>query len=585
MKRKLQGIAAQAVDRPLTPFEFGTSWSRPTAVVSLLGPAALELTDYAASFAARREWGEKFSAQFVQDRMVPIVLALHDSDIEGADRLVAVMFETMEAFDAEQTVYVPVSGVRIAVPEFPLGEIILRSADDGLLEELRARLADMRTKPPEGSATYEDDRPNDTASKLAGKTAAVFRVVAEPIRAAERAEQATRRALGVLTFCHAALALSHPAGDAVAGLDSEVPALLPWVGMVSNAGFYESIRAHPSSWPIEITEQRVRQMDYFGLSELSWLLATADGDRSEMERALLRAVDWFAQSQAQATPANRLLNLITCLETLVGPTKNAEASIVQAISERTALILLDNYEQRRKLKQAIAGWYDARSGITHGDEDIVSELTAKQVRPYVVELVRFLLAHRHDLRDRAALSAWFERSRLGGRMASTGTKPTIAELREQRGWSQVDLADRAEKEPRMIDHWERNGPDIVALRLLADVFSVAPEAIALAPHNRLLTVRGHRILLAARQDSGDEWTARVGGWSFGDGEPLPRPDDDAEDPNGDPLEGWMSWQTTAGIEGDAFDALADRIISAMTAAFAMAAPPARGKRSLPARST
>jgi hypothetical protein len=325
----------------------------------------------------------------------------------------------------------------------------------------------------------------------------VYRIVAEPIRAAERAEDATRRALGVLTFCHAALYLSHPAGDAVAGLDGEVPTLRPWVGMISEDGFHESIKVHPFSWPIEITERRMRQMDHIGLSELSRLLAKPDDERSEMERSLLRAVHWFAESQAQATPANRLLNLITCLETLLGPPRNTEVSITQTIAERTALILLKDCESRRKLKQSIAGWYDTRSGLTHGDADIVSELTAKAIRPYVVELVRFLLAHRHDLQDKQALSRWFERSRLGGRLASTGTTRTITELREECGWSQVELADRAKKEPRNIDWWERTGSDIEALRLLSNLFGVAPEAIALAPHNRLINVRGRRILLTA----------------------------------------------------------------------------------------
>lgn len=569
MKRKLQAIAAQAENRRMSLLDFGgMSWLRPAGDVTLPGPAALELREYAPSIVEKYGWGDKFSAQFVLNRIVPIVLAMHDGDEEGADRLLAEMIETIESFDTEQTVYLPVSGVRVEVPEFRIGEVVLRDADAGLLDELRARLAAMRTTPPAGQEPDEAGRPDDTASKLAGKAVSVYRVVAEPIRAAERAEDATRRALGMLTFCHAALYLSHEAGDAVVGLDGEIPTLRPWVGMLSNDGFHESISVHPFSWPIEITERHVRQMDYFGLSELSRLLAKPSAELSEMEQALLRAVDWFAQSQAQATPANRLLNLITCLETLVGPKDGV--AITRTVAERTALILLGDYEKRRKLKQAIAAWYDTRSGLTHGDADIVSELTAKAVRPYVIELVRFLLARRHDLPDKNALEAWFDRSRLGGRIPSTGTTRTIAELREERGWSQVELADRAKKEPRTIDWWERTGPDIEALRLLSDLFGMAPETITLAPHNRLINVRGRRILLTARQGVGDIWTAKWGGHYVVDDDLLPQPNLDAEEPDDDPLGGWTGWRSTGGTEREALDALEGRISSAMAAAYAKA---------------
>ena len=137
MKRKVQVIAAQAVGRELTPFEYGMSWLRPGGTVTLPGSTALAFTELAESFAAKPAWSGKFSSQFVRDQMVPIILAFYDGDETLAGERLATTIETMETYDIEQTVYLPVSGVLVDIPEIAIGQIVLRAADHGLFQRDR----------------------------------------------------------------------------------------------------------------------------------------------------------------------------------------------------------------------------------------------------------------------------------------------------------------------------------------------------------------------------------------------------------------------------------------------------------------
>jgi transcriptional regulator with XRE-family HTH domain len=59
---------------------------------------------------------------------------------------------------------------------------------------------------------------------------------------------------------------------------------------------------------------------------------------------------------------------------------------------------------------------------------------------------------------------------------------TVRELREERGWSQFQLAIEAGVTPGTISNWERglSEPKVSQLRKLAEVFNVSMDVIAIA---------------------------------------------------------------------------------------------------------
>ena len=62
-------------------------------------------------------------------------------------------------------------------------------------------------------------------------------------------------------------------------------------------------------------------------------------------------------------------------------------------------------------------------------------------------------------------------------------KKTIRQLRQARGWSQLDLALEVEVSQRTVSRWERGElvPQPHNLQRLAEVFGVSVEAIAFGP--------------------------------------------------------------------------------------------------------
>ncbi len=58
---------------------------------------------------------------------------------------------------------------------------------------------------------------------------------------------------------------------------------------------------------------------------------------------------------------------------------------------------------------------------------------------------------------------------------------TIRQLREERGWSQAQLAELVGVSLKTVDHWERGllQPDDAQLRVLGEVFHLSSELIVL----------------------------------------------------------------------------------------------------------
>ncbi len=63
---------------------------------------------------------------------------------------------------------------------------------------------------------------------------------------------------------------------------------------------------------------------------------------------------------------------------------------------------------------------------------------------------------------------------------------TIRQLREERGWTQLQLANKLEVTPSTVYKWEagRNEPKVSQLRALARVFGVSSDSIQLAEESK-----------------------------------------------------------------------------------------------------
>ncbi len=99
-----------------------------------------------------------------------------------------------------------------------------------------------------------------------------------------------------------------------------------------------------------------------------------------------------------------------------------------------------------------------------------------------------------------------------------GRSRTLRELREARGWSRLQLADQAGVTPQVIHQLEHGGVQdaFPAFRRVVDVLGVELDRVALGPHERLVTLRDHPVLLVARYRGTGCWVARPAWWEVGD---------------------------------------------------------------------
>lgn len=351
-----------------------------------------------------------------------------------------------------------------------------------------------------------------------------------------------------------------------------MPTAGPWIGVVASDVFHHSLRAAPTSWPIEITLLGIEQFERVGAFALLDLLVRPEDGLTDLERALLRAVHWFAASQTQVELENRLLNLTTALEALVGPEDGTQ--IAATVAGRTALIVARG-EHRDGVRRFVRELYRARSGVSHGGAKRVAEADVKELRRVAAELIATLIRRKGRVRTKEELLGWLDR--LGGAedpvepSAPVGTPKTLREWREERGWSQGELAVRVGRtsvDAEAVDRWERGRPppDAIDLRFLANALGVRPEEIALPLWQRWVVVRGHRFHLAAHKEEPGRWVAREVGWDWADAVEWPLRAVDPEHPDIASPSIIESWRANGITAGRALAALADRIVVAMEGA-------------------
>lgn len=534
--------------------------------------AARQFLALAGRLARQRHWSDRVSETYLGQRLVPILTTARGGVPEHVETSIDDLINEVENYAVERTAYVPLKGVVLSLNELELGRVVLRVVDDQELDRIRQELK-IAHATATGNAESRDEVDHlliEASKNLGGKVCALYSSVAEPTRVREQAEVESRRVLEVLVFGNAALYPFHPRSDAVAGLEGEVPPVGPWIGIVGADGFNFSIQMAPTSWPIEITLSEVEAFDKVGVFALADLLTRPEESLTDLEDALLRAVHWFAASQTQVELENRLLNLMTSLEVVVGPDDNSP--IASAVSERTALIVARTDTYRDEIRKFVRGLYRARSGVSHGGRKVVAEEDVKELRRVAAELIMTLIRHGDRIRTKEELRPWLEQlaaSRDQVRpMPPPGAPKTLREWREERNWSQDELASRTGSawiDAAMINSWERfsPAPDAADMRRLANALGIRPEEIALRRRKDWVVVRDHRFHLTVHREEPGRWIARIAGWDFAEAEEWPVRAVDPDYPDIDSPYVMTLWSATAVTAERAIKSLADRIVAGM----------------------
>ncbi|MEH2463175.1 hypothetical protein [Nostoc sp.] len=132
---------------------------------------------------------------------------------------------------------------------------------------------------------------------------------------------------------------------------------------------------------------------------------------SDFEKAVIRAVHWFSLAEKQAGNENKLLALITCLETFL--TSEYGNPIRNTVAEGSAIILEDTLENRKYIKQRINEFYKKRSSISHGGgSKNILDSDIKELKKLVQLFIQAMIRRKNEFQARKDVLEWIDDQKL-----------------------------------------------------------------------------------------------------------------------------------------------------------------------------
>ena len=282
------------------------------------------------------DWDQKFSQKFIENKIESLICKSYDISPDGREESVRQMLKELESYKIEQEVILPVFGLLLNSEIYDLGNVSFKRVTDQSYSEIieRVNFAIDSTKNTAEEKNYLKDLLNsqlDLAFKVG--TLASIKLIAEPLRAVERAQEECGRSLDLLRF--ATPYVQENSNEIGFGLIGDIFAGKGLSLSFSEDGSLKTSQSNIGSWiPFEFNDKIHQKLEKIGIMTLSSLIKK--NRISDFEKRILSAVFWCAKAQLQTFPEFRLLCLITSLESVLNP--RGDRPIRMGIAEGCALL-------------------------------------------------------------------------------------------------------------------------------------------------------------------------------------------------------------------------------------------------------
>jgi hypothetical protein len=281
-------------------------------------------------------WNDKFSEEHLKSLIAEMLIEAHKAKLrEWPVPKLDALIDAYDSFHEANTVYVPLEGLRLELEPLEFGPVLLRTVDRAvIMAEMRQDARDALTR---SGLQWPTDIPD---------VCGVYTIVAEPRRAAERAVEETRRVLDLLRYCLSSVC---PEWSQVrVGFKGELRGWAERWFAVSRVQGSFSANQQPQQPKPELTlnQDTLQELQSIGAMTVARILKKKADETTPFEQIVVRAIHWFAMSQADQEPENQVLNLITCLETFF--TANNQDPIVNTVAEGVAFTLASMLDWARR---------------------------------------------------------------------------------------------------------------------------------------------------------------------------------------------------------------------------------------------
>jgi hypothetical protein len=388
----------------------------PEASFTLIDDVADQYDDLVRELLRHADWEEKFSEQYIDQALRNLfgaVLGDNQSSADLSERAsqgLNALEARLEGYSQKHSCYVPLVGLQLSAGDIALGQVVLKELSREVVDRLTSTVDSiiLSTKGPEEQKQPLISMHEAMLRSLEGTICAEFRAIAEPNKARERAEVEVRRVLDLLRF--AIPAMYTPEWKVAVGFSGEIYPASRITPTLSDTAFNLNVVNVGPHTSMELSEANMKVMQEIGVLEVSEILRKPFRHLSDFEDTLLRGMHWFADAETQPELENRLLSLITCLETFLTP--RDRSPIRTAVAEGVAMIATEGVESRRKVKKFVLRVYDQRSAVSHGGRTAILQADLGQLRDITHSLIQILIRRNNEFSTRDDLADWLEQQRL-----------------------------------------------------------------------------------------------------------------------------------------------------------------------------
>ena len=361
--------------------------------------------------AKNQKYQKKFSEVFINKKIQSVFSHLIKTsfDERNIDDELRKLFDYFDNYNTSYRVLVPLANLQIEDEKYEAGVVTLYKGTvqkiDKILEDIRSVVLTTENS-EDGKLNTIESQSSMIINTFSNRVFSEYIVCAEPTRAKERAIEETRRVIDVLRFSIAAL--YDEAYKVNIAINGEIIQNVRHVSMISTDKKHFSFGTDSvgAFLHYEINNKTIKILKDIGVNKLFNILKKEFESLTEFEKTIFRTIHWYASHTIQDEIENKLLNLITSLETLLTPRDGNP--IGNAIAEGAAIIYTEGIENRRKIKKRIQVLYRTRSAVSHGGKKSVTEQDIFDLKFIIRNIISILIEKLSEINTQRDLLNWIE---------------------------------------------------------------------------------------------------------------------------------------------------------------------------------
>lgn len=361
------------------------------------------------------ELKKNFSSDYVRDFIDDVI---SDTLKEGIEKVKhdPLIIDTFDEVFHEVTVYIPLSGIKMAEEELKIGKIIIKRMNKNLINKISSNFELLLIHNPYFNPENKEKVIGSLRNrilKFEDKVCAEFKMFGEERIVLKVAEEECERSLDILKL--SSIYLQHKGHNITITLEGETARGFQNILIFkSNFKSYKLNNQFKGSMlDFNISNKEIQSMKEFGICILSEMLEKPERELTDFERTFLMGIHWFANSSNQREIENQYLSLMVSLEIFLSPKFESGEPITNNIAESASIINEIGIDNRKQLKKKIKQLYDKRSSIVHGRlNKIPTEEDVIYLRNILLTLMWWMIQNSNKFKNKDDLLEFIENHKL-----------------------------------------------------------------------------------------------------------------------------------------------------------------------------